>query len=565
MNPLKNLSYTFIISLFAINLSYSQQILIDGNFDDWNTIEPIFIDGIGDGQNNGIDLTKIWITSDANNFYLKFTLGKEIDLSENNELAIYIDYDNNINTGYKINGIGAELRYFFGERFGIITKNSNNEFVNFNPIGLRAAPTVTGEEFELSFSRIVSESGINFEANSEISFRIEDNGFGGDEIPNGLSGIKHVLSSDTFEELPYNFNKSEDTDFRVLSYNIELDQLFDSNKKEAFKRLFKVINPDIIALQEVRNHSSEETKNLISEFLPTTTWYHKKLGYDIVTLSKYPILYSEPIDGNSAYYLDVNGNDVVLINCHLYCCDNDTGRQNEVDNIMSYIRKLKNGDTNYNVQEGAPIIILGDMNFVGNDDQPSTLKTGNIANNNTYGPDLEPDWDNSDLGIVQAIASGTNTDFTWINSFSSYLPGKLDWIFYTDSKIDVKNAFGIYTPSMSQDVLSLYNLQKHDTDNTADHLPIVVDFSYGAVQTTDILDSDVQIFPNPVFDKLQINAFEAYINRVVIIDSHGKQCLNQKINHNNNFELNVSHFKSGMYYLVMYTGSGKIIRNVVKQ
>ena len=122
-------------------------------------------------------------------------------------------------------------------------------------------------------------------------------------------------------------------------------------------------------------------------------------------ISKYPINFSESVDGNAAFYLDVDGQDVVLINCHLPCCENNFDRQEEVDIIMEYIRELKAGNGNYNVPEGTPIIIAGDMNFVGDSHQPYTFRTGDIFSNSSFGPDFNPDWDETELKDANAYAT----------------------------------------------------------------------------------------------------------------------------------------------------------------
>jgi len=73
---------------------------IDADFEDWEGIEPVFVDELNDGQNNGIDFERIWAYNDEKYLFFRFELNKEIDLQEDNELAIYIDYDNDINTNW---------------------------------------------------------------------------------------------------------------------------------------------------------------------------------------------------------------------------------------------------------------------------------------------------------------------------------------------------------------------------------------------------------------------------------------------------------------------------------
>ena len=276
----------YITFLFLSISMSSQTIRIDGNFDDWADIDPIFVDDTDDGQSNGIDLERVWAYNDQTFLYFRFELNKEINLQEDNELSIYLDYDDDINTGFKINGIGSEVRMFFGDRQGILTVGNNTEFVNFWPLGLMVSPSVSGAEFEIAIARSISDSGLNINASNVVSFRLEDNGFNGDEAPSDLGGIDYNIDNSNITERPeFDLDIDPNSTFRFMTYNIENDQLFEPFRKQNFRRIFQAINPDVIALQEVRDFNSSETMELIEEFLPGT-WYHKKHGFDIVTSAK---------------------------------------------------------------------------------------------------------------------------------------------------------------------------------------------------------------------------------------------------------------------------------------
>lgn len=554
-----------IALLFIPCLAISQTIRIDGSFEDWDDITPVFIDNTGDGQSNGIDIENVWAYNDQDNLYFRFDLNREINLQENNELSIYVDYDNDINTGFKINGIGAELRFFFGERFGIIDEGNNSDFVDWDQVGLHVSPSVSGSSFELSFKREIIEGPISFEAQPEVAFRIEDNGFNGDEAPDDLAGIAYEIDESNITIAPIvdlSFNST--SEFRFLSYNIENDQLFEASREAEFRRILQSIDPDIIALQEVRDFSSIQTRNKIQEFLPGN-WFHKKHGFDIVTISRYPITFSESVDGNAAFYLDVDGKEILLINCHLPCCDNDSDRQSEVDEIMEYIREGKAGNNDYPLQEGTPIIIAGDMNFVGDNDQPNTFLTGDIFNNGLYGPDFMPDWDDSNYKDADGAATGIRSNMTWYNPFSSFFPGKLDWIIYSDSKIKVDKAYNLWPFAMTSDQLAENNLQKFDVLNAADHLPIVADFSYLTVSTDDIVSLDITVYPNPVVDNLFILSKDVTLSSIKILSTGGgvvKSMVPQSKELN---YIDVQNLPSGQYYILMESTQGRSIKSFVKR
>ncbi len=553
------------IALLCISTAiFGQPISIDGNFEDWADIDPIFIDDLNDGQSNGIDLERFWTYNDQQFIYFRFELNKEINLQDNNDFAIYLDYDNDINTGFKINGVGAEVRVFFGDRQGILNVGNNTEFVNFWPIGLNVSPSVSSTEFEFAISRSINFAGLNINASNTISIRLEDNGFNGDEAPNDLGGIDYNIDNSNFTQRPdFNLDRDPDATFRFMTYNIEDDQLFDSFRKQNFRRIFQSINPDIIALQEVRDFNSAETLALIEEFLPGT-WYHKKHGFDIVTISRYPINFSENINGNAAFYLDVNGKEILLINCHLPCCDNNTDRQNEVDGIMDYIRNARIGNENYFLSEDTPIIIAGDMNFVGNNEQPNTLLTGNIFSNGTYGPDFTPDWDGTDFDDSDALATGTLSNFTWVNPFGSFFPGKLDWIIYSGSQMKLQNTFALWTIAMTNSELNEYNLNSGDVLDASDHLPVVSDFNFSTVSTDDFVSLDVSIYPNPVSDKMYVEINAPLFSEFLILNAEGITVMSIDNNHTKTQAIDLTELSTGQYYIVFQSAAGRMAKGFIK-
>lgn len=555
---------TIMLALVLITAASatSQLIRIDGVYDDWSEIDPIYTDELGDGQNNGIDFEKVWITNDQANIYIRFELNKEIDLQEDNELALYLDFDDNFNTGFKINGIGAEVRYIFGDRTGIITSGGDTDFVNFVPIGLLAAPTVTGTEFELTIRREITS--FDLVAGPVISIRLEDNSFNGDEAPSALTGIDYTIDNGQITSLPaVDLSASNGADIRFLSYNIEDDQLFEPQRRDYFRRIFQAINPDIIALQEVRDFNSTETRDLIEEFLPGT-WYHRKHGFDIVTISRYPFNFTENINGNAAFFIDVDGREILLINCHLPCCDNDGDRQAEVDGVMRYIRDARAGQTAYRLLDGTPLLIAGDMNFVGDRNQPYTFTTGDILNNGTYGPDFSPDYDGTDLAEVDATATHTISNFTWFNPFGSFLAGKLDWTYYTDSNMSLLKTYALWTPAMTDSQLAAYGLDDGDVPNAADHLPLVSDFRFDPVSVDDYVEIDLTIHPNPATHQISISSSQILVDYIDILSAEGVKVMRTVADRRNTQTVDIRSLPSGQYYMIMQTEVGRVAKAFLK-
>ena len=148
---------TFILSLFVCNLSLAQnadRILIDGNFEDWtlnSDLVQTFLDPIGDAS--VVDIEKLELANDEEYLFLHLILSAEIDLVDNFSPAtrfdLFIDSDNNSNTGLSINGIGAEYMIDFYDR-RVLSYESNGSYtqLSFYDIGYAHLPTVTSDEFE---------------------------------------------------------------------------------------------------------------------------------------------------------------------------------------------------------------------------------------------------------------------------------------------------------------------------------------------------------------------------------------------------------------------------------
>lgn len=85
--------------------SFVSSILIDGNFDDWQGLLPLYINGQGDPV--ATDYMEAYAYDDPNYIYFRLTLWAPSDFlsSQNN---MYIDTDNNFTTGYLSKG-GTEL------------------------------------------------------------------------------------------------------------------------------------------------------------------------------------------------------------------------------------------------------------------------------------------------------------------------------------------------------------------------------------------------------------------------------------------------------------------------
>ena len=89
--------------------------------------------------------------------------------------------------------------------------------------------------------------------------------------------------------------------------------------------------------------------------------------------------------------------------------------------------------------------------------------------------DHTPDWDGTNLEASLPIHTDGLASYTWRNNFSSFGPGKLDFIIFTDAVVDLGNSFVLNTADMSASKLSALGLLANDTEQASDHLPLVQD------------------------------------------------------------------------------------------
>lgn len=493
---------TLCLIALPLNLAAeSARIWADGEFPDWSQISTLHSDPAGDQLSGAIDFTVLKIANDEKYLFIYYQTGTEISLQNSSGIHLYLDTDNNSQTGYSINGIGADLHYDFGQKYGTFYFNGQSITVHHEDIGLVDCPTVTSDRFEIVLDKNALPNSVNplFPQNN---FRIvlKDSGPGSDMLPN--QG-QIVTASFQLTPLPpiqcVSLSKSDTSAVRIMSYNVEQDALFDPAKEAPFARIFASVEPEIIAFQEIYNHTSAQTAALIADFVPPPSggqWYNAKTGPDIILLSIYPIISFFTIDGNGAFLLNMRpklDSDLLIINVHFPAGSNDAGRQDEIDNVMSFIREAKLPGGALDLTPNTPFIIMGDMNLVGYAEQLNTLITGDIIQTSQYGPAFDPDWDNSDIADALPFHPNEPLSFTWYDEGSSFCPGRLDFFIYSDYIISPVKKFVLFTPLIPPDTLSAYGLLADDVVSVSDHVPIVIDIKPTASIPMQINDLRIRI------------------------------------------------------------------------
>ncbi|MEE9167617.1 MAG: FlgD immunoglobulin-like domain containing protein [Candidatus Neomarinimicrobiota bacterium] len=472
-----------VILGISINTSRaSHPITVDGLFDDWSEISVASYDPTGDNLLE--DFAELSITNDNNFLFLNVSFhdGEHL-IQDSNEIRLYIDTDNNSETGTPIHGIGAELEWCFGCRQGFYHTTGGSDTIYQNDLTLRTPPTITSERFEIAIGRntsVMSLYGIQTVDTVSVLFKESDPN--GDILPNQTGGIQYVFDTTSVDPPdPISLWRYNEGDIRIVTYNTYRSGLLDEERQPRFERILTALDPDIIAFQE--QYEDGTLDSLMSDWLPDKPWYSSGLYRgQLIVLSKYPILQEDTLISSErihAVLLDTEqelGSELLIINNHLNCCTNDSSRQADADEFVQVMREWRQGDGPFPLADGTPFVHLGDFNLVGYRQQLKTLRDGDISDEATHGgEDFPLDWDGTSLTDLFSRHTHIRMGYTWRDDASSFSPGKLDYILYTDSVIDSGKHFVLNTLAMDEVDLLSYGLRVEDTQLASDHLPRVMD------------------------------------------------------------------------------------------
>lgn len=468
------------------------RIFIDGNFSDWRARDPRHVDPDGDAPENALDLGRLWMSQDRRFLYMRFELDRAVNLQEDNDLTLHLDTDADDATGLAVHGLGADLSWTFGARAGTVRTPDGDLEIGHADLGLYSAPTVTSSTFEIAIERDSRMAGGPLFRGDTLDLLLET-GEEADRLPDSEGGLRFVLRDEhampPVETIP--LTRSGEETIRALSYNVERDGLFEPARSGPYRRLLSAIGADLIGLQEVYAHDAETTLSRVLELTnpaDSASWHAAKAGRDLVAVTRFPIAETHTIPGyeeyeSAGFLLDTRarlGAPTLFILTHPPCCNGGTPpanarRQDVVDGIVAFIRDARTEGGDIDLPDDAPIVVAGDMNFVGDDRQPHTLRTGQIAQIQQFGAPIAPDWDETDLLDLAPPLTGLPMNFTWYSAESSFPPGRLDYIFITDSVLEVERDFVLFTPAMRDAELARYDLRAEDALTASDHLPVVAD------------------------------------------------------------------------------------------
>lgn len=573
--------------LFSVN-SFAQQALtisIDGLFDDWTSQAIELTDDSND--DSGVDFLRCEASNDGEFLFLQLELADEVNLTESNEITIYMDTDQDADTGDFINGIGAELTINTGSREAEYHLPTGSGLFELNDFGFRHLPSVTATQFEIAIPRnAVSNAGDPlFLGNGVRIFWKDEDGPNGDQMPENNIVFTYEFDDITpiepYEPIP--LEKEADDLIRIVTWNTLQNGLEDIDRSDAFERVLGVLQPDIVTFNECWEMNAQQVASFMNAAAPLgnfQNWNSIKLDQGNVTVSRWPIVqnwYFYEDHRLTASLIDlpneVYGTDLLVINAHFRCCEANFQRQREADAFIEFILDAKTPGGIIDLPENTPFILSGDLNLVGDSQQLTTLLTGDIVNASVFGPDGPPDWDGSDLLDVLSLQADQRMAHTWENPFSEFPPSRIDFHIVSNSVLEIEKSYTLNTRAMSSARRNQYGLFFNDTRNASDHLPKVTDFRVAEALTSEELANenfDLNIYPNPTSGQSFITFYsDQKIGGSLSLENiQGQELFFQNIEimeSKNQFSIDLKAYPSGIYFLKIKIGADYISQKIDKK
>lgn len=452
----------------------------DGFTSEWTGWPTLATDPAGDASP---DLQILQASRDESTLTLRLRLGADLLLQETNTLKLALDTDWNTATGTAAEGLGAELIWTFGSRSGSYKYGSSAAItVRHDDLGLRTLPTHASSDYEITFNLGARPDGTHllFPLDSLKAVFYQT---GGDRLPTSGFSTVRIGAGSLPSEPVRSPQRVADGSLRIAAWNVLSSGLFNTTYSSQYDRLLTLLAPDIISFEEVWNETAAQTVTRLNQLVPELgPWTAVKLDAGNVIASRFPIRNSWLLQSTyreTAALIDASsvlGDSLLFIGCHLRCCTANAERQDEADGLIQFLRDARTPGGAITLPANTPMLMAGDFNLVGDRQQLVTLVTGDIVDNAVYGVDSPPDWDGSDLRDLVPTLPTMPDAATWWDNGSTYLPGRLDLMLYTDSALENLRSGILASSFLGSAELAAWGLLATDSWDASDHYPVWGDF-----------------------------------------------------------------------------------------
>jgi Endonuclease/Exonuclease/phosphatase family len=478
-------------------------VILDGEFDDWNRLPAAVLVADANDANVHVDFRELRATADDRYIYVSFTLERSIALQTIAEgtVSLLVDEDGSAATGRVIRGLdGVDQVLQFGQ--GVVVRRYRQDgadsiLVPNEDTGVLFAPRFASTRFELRLDR-----GTGRRATLKLVF--EQSGAVRDET----EAVAIALPPKALRPGPDSADRTPAVDplqrppgssFRAVVWNVFG---LPAARRGKVGRILRAIDADVVLLTEL---SSATTSRPIEFWLNSfnergrAPWQvivgtsggqlsavalrarldraFEKVAYPPDTVTSLVTFLSPDVRWNIWAVLQQRGVGVTgasgsvaerrLLTVALDLTSsggpdsfNDAARISEAAAIA--------GATQHAAHLGSVegVIIGGDFNLVGSRDPLDVLQRG-------------LDVDRSALTAVPALQLDGRSNATWRALFggSQFTPGRLDWLLYSDSALELLGSFAFDAADLSPDWLAQHRLVATDS-LASDHLPVVADFRW---------------------------------------------------------------------------------------
>ena len=421
------------------------------------------------------------VTADDHFLFFKIELPDPVTIQTADRTHIIeLDFDHNIRTGRRIVlsedesfGIDLELVYTpetTSEGTVVVTIMGDGTRVtnDHSVVDVVTAPTYASRSFEIRISRRGTRDLLNFDATSRVAGRIlsrEPAGEGVETLATFESGTLTSAAESDFRASVSLPDKPEGA-VRVVSWNVWGSAPMKNPK--TFGRILRALDPDVMLLQEWDDADEATLIAWYRRHVTETSGWHAKAGplgvrivsrhslefvdFDSITVNEDPV-------GFTAISVMTPLGNVLFGSTHLKCCGTkdspeEQRRQAEATAITSFLRELP-------LEQRRMLVLGGDINLVGSRKPLDILASG-------------LDADETGLSPARTPILGDAAFYTWTYPGQHFAPGRLDWLLYSDSTLEVVSAFVLDTARLSDAALRHSELERQDS-RASDHLPVVVD------------------------------------------------------------------------------------------
>ena len=199
------------------------------------------------------------------------------------------------------------------------------------------------------------------------------------------------------------------------------------------------------------------------------------------------------------------------------------------------------------------------------------------GNNITVKATVTPYIDITDVKLFMTVNEKTTTGNVGTNGLTEFhhvlmcmLTGSegIDTSFYAGQRQQYEFVYDMSTTNVEEmeDLEVAVWIQSYVTKEVHNSATLTEGFKEDDEDIDNITEeqiSSVQIYPNPVNDRLYIEA-ETEIEEVVVYDIYGRHQVTETASHQGNLSIDMSDLKSGIYFVKINTEKGNIVRRIIK-